>query len=410
MSGNKSSKNQLKLLLCSSDRTHIKTSQIKIFKELLFMNFNTTFFDLFDYFESFGRTQTENYIKNIIKDFQIILIQTDKPFYNFNFFKELKKINNEIIIVYTDGDAIQNFPSYSVNFINEIDIYAVTDSLKVVNYLNKNNTKSFFWYTQYKQDFFKLEDRLKINDVIFYGGSKNRKDYLNYIEENNIRLNVYGRGFQPDFTPIKTLNKFINKSKIGLSLNFVQQDRKWKNNYFNDFNNCKHVKGKNIEIPLCGTFLLAEYLEDLEELYINKKEAVYFENKKEMIELIQYYLKNSEEREQIAMAGYNKALNNYEGSVMTEKLVKEIKDFYLKREENLKNKNQIKYKQEVDWYVTWSLNHAFNFFNNKNYKAFLDMIKVIKYGVPISYVSYKLKQLIINKVSHFKNFLFLKKK
>ena len=129
-----------------------------------------------------------------------------------------------------------------------------------------------------------------------------------------------------------------------------------------------------------------------------------------MIELIQYYLKNSEEREQIAMAGYNKAVNNYEGNVMTEKLVKEIKDFYLKREENLKNKNQIKYKQEVDWYVTWSLNHAFNFFNNKNYKAFLDMIKVIKYGVPISYVSYKLKQLIINKVSHFKNFLFLKKK
>ena len=45
-------------------------------------------------------------------------------------------------------------------------------------------------------------------------------------------------------------------------------------------------------------------------------------------------------------------------------------------------------------------------FNNKNYKAFLDMIKVIKYGVPISYVSYKLKQLIINKVSHLKNFLF----
>lgn len=410
MNENKLSGKQLNLLLCSSDSIHTKTSQIKFYKELLSKNFNTTFFDLIDYFKSFGRSESESYIKKIINKFQIILITTDKPYFNFNFFSELKKINKELIIVYTDGDGVLNYPSYSINFINDIDLYAVTDSLKVVSYLNKNNTKAFFWYTQYKQDFFKLDDRLKTDDVIFYGGSQNRMEYLNYIEENNINLSKYGRGFHSDFTPIKTLNKLINRSKIGLSLNFVQKEREWKNKYFNDFNNCKQVKGKNLEIPLCGTFLLAEYLKDLDELYVNKKEAVFFEDKKEMIELIKYYLENNEEREQIALAGYNKALNNFEGSIMIEKLIKEINNIYFNREKNFINKNKITNKQEVDWFVTWSLNYAFIFFNNKNYKAFLDMIKVIKYGVPISYVSYKLKQLIIYKVSQFKNFLFLKKK
>ena len=43
-----------------------------------------------------------------------------------------------------------------------------------------------------------------------------------------------------------------------------------------------------MEIPLSGTFLLTEYFEDLNEIYTNNKDAVYFETKKEERVILQF--------------------------------------------------------------------------------------------------------------------------
>ena len=313
-----------RLLFCSSLYFHQKTSYIEIYKKHLEENFNVTYLDILSHFKSYGRKETEKNIKKKINQFEIICFTTDKPYYNFNFFKELKKINNQIVIVYTDGDAVTNFPAYCINFINEIDLYAVNDSLSVVNFLKRKNINSILFTAVYNQDFYKIINRKKINDVIFYGGNdENRQNYLSYIKENNINLTLLGKGFNSYFTPIDQLNEQINKSKIGLSLHTVVR-KNWRNSFFNEFNKYKGIKGKNIEVPLSGTLLLAEYFDDLNHLYINKKEAIFFETKLEMIELIKYYLKNDEKREEIAQAGHLKALKNFEGNLMVKNLIKEI--------------------------------------------------------------------------------------
>ena len=65
-------------------------------------------------------------------------------------------------------------------------------------------------------------------------------------------------------------------------------------------------------------------------------------------------------------------------------LLQEINNICFSRKKNLINKNNN--KQEVDWFVTWSLNYALPFLDNKNYKASFDMLRVVKYGVPIVYI------------------------
>ena len=407
MNEGESFKTKPRLLFCTSLYFHQKTSYIEIYKKHLEENFDVIYLDILSQFRSYGREEIEKNIKKKINEFDIICITTDKPYYNFNFFKELKKINNEIVIVYTDGDAVVNFPSYCVNFINEIDLYAVNDSLTIVNFLKKKNINSILFTAVYNQDFYKIANKEKVNDVIFYGGkNKNRQKYLSYIKENNIKLTLIGKGFNSYHTPIDQLNEQINNSKIGLSINYVERSP-WRNKFFNEFNECKQIKGKNIEIPLSGTMLLAEYFDDLDHLYINNKEAIFFETKSEMLELIKYYLTNDEKREEIAQAGHLKAIKKFEGNLMAKNFIQEINKIIFNKKKNL---NILNYKMEKDYFVTWSLNYALFFFINKNFKSFFDMLKVVKYGVPIRYLVFKVKQVLLNIIHNLKDFLFNKKK
>jgi len=60
------------------------------------------------------------------------------------------------------------------------------------------------------------------------------------------------------------------------------------------------------EVMACGCFLLTNKIKGngFDELFADKKDLVVYKNNKEMLELIEYYLKNEREREIIADSGY----------------------------------------------------------------------------------------------------------
>ncbi len=65
---------------------------------------------------------------------------------------------------------------------------------------------------------------------------------------------------------------------------------------------------RTMEIPACGSLLMAERTIEHEELFKDGEEAVFFSSDEELLELCRYYLSHEEERRQITEAGRKRCL------------------------------------------------------------------------------------------------------
>jgi spore maturation protein CgeB len=77
------------------------------------------------------------------------------------------------------------------------------------------------------------------------------------------------------------------------------------------FRNKQQIKGRNFEVPGCGSLLLTDAVPRLDEYYCIDKEVVCFRSSKELTEKIRYYLSHDDEREAIAAAGYARTLKEH---------------------------------------------------------------------------------------------------
>lgn len=73
------------------------------------------------------------------------------------------------------------------------------------------------------------------------------------------------------------------------------------------------INMRMFEIMSCGCFLLTNYIKDngFNQLFKDRENLAVYKNDKQLIELCQYYLKNDQEREQIARAGFELAVNRH---------------------------------------------------------------------------------------------------
>lgn len=78
-----------------------------------------------------------------------------------------------------------------------------------------------------------------------------------------------------------------------------------------------------MDIMGAGGFVLTNYCEETAELFEEDKEIVMFRTPEELIQKVDYYLEHEEEREQIARAGHERAMNDY----TYEKKIKRLLDW-----------------------------------------------------------------------------------
>lgn len=78
-----------------------------------------------------------------------------------------------------------------------------------------------------------------------------------------------------------------------------------------------------MDIMGAGGFVLTNYCEETAELFEEDKEIVMFRTPEELIQKVNYYLEHEEEREQIARAGHERAMNDY----TYEKKIKKLLDW-----------------------------------------------------------------------------------
>jgi len=135
-------------------------------------------------------------------------------------------------------------------------------------------------------------DMPKIYDIGFVG-----RDAQKFARGK--QLEILKKRYPDSFigqTDFRKMSEIYSSSKIGFN-----------SSIFNDINM------RVFEVMACGCFLLTNKIKDngFDELFIDKKHLVTYKNNKEMIELIDYYLKNKEERERIAEDGYRLTIEKH---------------------------------------------------------------------------------------------------
>ena len=71
------------------------------------------------------------------------------------------------------------------------------------------------------------------------------------------------------------------------------------------------VRLRDFEVPMSGGFYMVEYMDELAEFYRIGEEIVCYDAVKDLIDKIQYYLKNEREREKIRRAGYERCRRDH---------------------------------------------------------------------------------------------------
>lgn len=137
---------------------------------------------------------------------------------------------------------------------------------------------------------------------------KQRKDLLPRLQQEQ-RLNIYAPGSSATDTSRRLSNeeyaRVMQRSKISLALT---KDR------------VRQLKGRLIEVPLCGAMLLADINPYVDRYFEPFREYVPFRDYEDMIRLCRYYLDKPAEREAIAMAGSRKANRFYSARVFWQSL------------------------------------------------------------------------------------------
>jgi len=81
---------------------------------------------------------------------------------------------------------------------------------------------------------------------------------------------------------------------------------------------------RDFEVPMSGGFYLVEYMEELEDFFDIGKEIVCYSGPEELAAKIDYYLKNEDEREAIALAGLQRCRRDHTWKRRFENVFREV--------------------------------------------------------------------------------------
>jgi spore maturation protein CgeB len=91
----------------------------------------------------------------------------------------------------------------------------------------------------------------------------------------------------------------------------------------------QEITRRIFEGACCGRLVLTDRLPEstkIEELLVDKKHIVYYNDLADCIEKINYYAENADEREKIAQAGREHILNNFTQIQIVDKLIEKWKN------------------------------------------------------------------------------------
>ncbi len=226
--------------------------------------------------------------------------------------KEIKRVQPGCTIVGYSPDNMAERHNQSQIFLNSFpyyDFYVTTKSYTVET-LKGMGCKDIIFVNNAYEATFHHPYKISIGEKNSLGGKigfigaweEERCRSILYLAEHGVPVRVWGGGKWLQYKnhcPNLTIEKSGLHSEdyakalsaFDISLCFLR-----KMNY--DLQTTR-----TMEIPACGSLLMAERTPEHEQLFKDKEEAVFFSSDQELLDLCRYYIAHDDERKRIAMAG-----------------------------------------------------------------------------------------------------------
>ena len=343
---------------------------------------NTTVVDYFDLYFSQGNSSFEKSILKTIQDKKINLIFINFVSGDITFnleFLQLLSSRCFIMMNFYDNELffepIDRYYAQCADLVLIPNTEIFTYSYKLLG-INAKSVLSLYDISVYKNN-----NIPKDIDVSFVGdvSKKSRSNFINYLLENGINVEVYGRSSKRGSVSFEKMIEIFNRSKINLNFSETVSSRKFNHSTNTNYkivpNIVKYMtqlKGRSIEISLCGSFVLTQSATGIEELFTTN-EIDTFTSKEELLEKVKYYLENETLRENMAQKEAIKAKTKYDATKAFKKILNEIdiKNYY--------KKDIYKDKEFISNYMTYHTLYLFNFLFKLKISSFLEELKLIQF-------------------------------
>lgn len=270
------------------------------------------------------------YIINTIKNFSpnIVLFGhvdalNDKDLYNLK--NDFKNIKFSQYFVDTLDNNFENFKHHQNRFFLKYqicDTNFITTDPKVLDFADRSKTFYIpnlcdssidylenYNYENLEFDIFFALSHGQHRGFLKKGYKDERVDFINKIENHNIKSNFFGIKKQP----IWGVNFFdeLSKSKMGLNYNRGKPIK-----YYSSDRICSLIANGLL------TFLQKNY--KYEDFFDNKIHAIYYDNYLDLIENIKIYSKDFKQRCKIAFNGKKRYFELFENTIVTKYMIEKI--------------------------------------------------------------------------------------
>jgi spore maturation protein CgeB len=170
------------------------------------------------------------------------------------------------------------------------------------------------------EQIFRKMDVQKKYDVSFVGGWHPYREWLiKRLEKNGVNVKVVGHRWPDGEIDQEGMVRLFNESRINLNLsNSAPWDARYLMssphaliNRLRSKKNIEQMKARMFEVNGCGAFQLSYYVEGLECCYDINREIAVYADPDDLVEKVKFYLVHGELRESIAVAGYERTLNDH---------------------------------------------------------------------------------------------------